>query len=161
MPQEELGWYLGLIVWEENKHLYWNPRTGERPPSSYGTRVYIEEFSPNEVFPKLNIPLKMVYHSIDEFADEKTFTDFIEKEIIEDGDLLACFDHGELKGDHVQGGHICVVDQIFSKDGKIRLIDPQIDQPKWRLVKIPDLLAAMKFHGKDKMGGLWEFVPTR
>ena len=161
IAQEELGYHLGLVISEENKHLFYNPRTGERPISSYGTQIYKEEFHPNNVFPQLGIPLEMIYHSVDEFKDENELESFILKKIEQDADLLVCFDHGELNNDHEQRGHVCVVDQIFSESGEIRLIDPQRNQPKWRMVKLKNLFDAMKFHGKEKMGGIWEFVSTK
>lgn len=158
LSQEELGYHLGLVVSEENKHLFYNPRTIERPVSGYGTQIYKEEYHPNTVFPKLGIPLEMKFYPIDDFEDEKELESFISKKIDGDADLLVCFDHGELKGDHKQGGHVCVVDRIFSESGEIRLIDPQRNQPKWRMVEAKDLYEAMKLHTKEKMAGIWEFV---
>jgi len=157
IPQEELGYYLGLVVSKENEHFFYKLRAGKRPVSGYGTQIYKDEYNPNNVFPKLGIPLEMIFHPIDEFKDVKELENFISQQIKKDADMLICFDHGELKGSHEQGGHVCVIDRIFLKNGEIRLIDPQRNQPKWRTVKAEDLYKAMKFHGSDKMSGVWEF----
>jgi len=50
IPQELLGYYLGLVVREENKELFWNARTGERPPAGWGTQIYKEEHHPDNVW---------------------------------------------------------------------------------------------------------------
>jgi hypothetical protein len=158
LPQELLGYYLGLTVSQENKKLYWNPRTGKRPPSNYGTQIYLKKYHPNTVFPRLKIPLKMVFYPISSFTTEKNLIKFVTEAVQKDKDILACFDHGKLSGDNIQGGHVCVVDRIDTKKGLIRLIDPQQTQPKWRIVKIKALIKAMEFHGDDKSAGFWEFV---
>lgn len=158
IPQEELGYHLGLIVRDENKYLFWNPRTGERPPTGYGTQIYKKEFSINKAFKNLNIPLEMSFHSIDEFSTDDEISQFISKRIHDRADMLVCFDHNQLNGDGIDGGHVCVIDQIFPEDGIIRLIDPQKDQPKWREIEIKRLIVAMQKHGSKHMGGIWEFV---
>lgn len=156
LPQELLGYHLGLIVSKEDKKLFWNPRTGKRPPSGYGTQVYKKEYSPNAIFPKLGIPLKMTYHPISAFT-KKSYEEFLVQIPKQNKDVLTCFDHGELKGNHVQGGHLCVVDRVDINKKTIRLIDPSPKQPKWRVVPIEKLRKAMEFHGDDKSGGFWEF----
>lgn len=157
ISQELFGYHLGLMVAPENRKLFWNPRTGKRPLSGYGTQIYRKEFSLNIVFKKLKIPLRMIFHPISKFSD-KEFKNFIIEAAKKNKDVLACFDHGKLSGDNIQGGHVCVIDRMDIKHDTIRLIDPQNTQPKWRIVKISKLLKAMRFHGDEKSGGLWEFV---
>lgn len=89
--------------------------------------------------------------------NQANFKKFLIAAIGKNEDILACFDHGELSGDHIQGGHVCVVDRLDLKNGTIRLIDPQQSQPKWRIVKISRLFKAMQFHGDANYGGLWGF----
>lgn len=161
IPQELLGYYLGLVIPVKNKKLYWNPRAGKRYPSGYGTQISLKKYHPNTVFPKLKIPLKTIYHPISNFNTEKNFKDFIIEKVKKDKDILVCFDHGKLKGDNIQGGHVCVVDRIYPSKGLIRLIDPSSNQPKWRMVKISLLKKATEFHGDDKAGGFWEFVKIK
>jgi hypothetical protein len=62
VPAEELGHHLGLTVPEEDVSLFWQVRTGERPPApaGWGTQIYRgrDEFSLNKAFRSLDIPLK-------------------------------------------------------------------------------------------------------
>jgi len=160
IPQELLGYYLGLTVAPENKGLFWHPRTGKRPPSGFGTQVYKKEFSPNRVFLKLKIPLRLIFYPISGFTDQG-FKNFLIDAVRRDKDILVCFDHGELSGDHKRGGHVCVLDRLGAKTGEVRLIDPQQSQPKWRIVKINKLKQAAEFHGDKNSGGFWELVSTK
>lgn len=155
VPQELLGYHLGLIIDEKNKDLFWHPRTGERPKSGYGTQIRLKEYNPNVAFDKLNIPLKMVIHPVDKFKTQTEFVDFISICIKEDRDILACFDHGTLSGDDKKGGHVCVVDRLYLAEGIIRLIDPSPNKPKWRNVEINLLRKAMELHPSGG-GGFWE-----
>ena len=156
IAQELLGYHLGLVVAPENRKLFWKPRIGKRPLGGYGTQIYRKEFHPNTVFPKLGIPLEMIFHPISKFSD-KEFSDFIFALVKENKDILICFDHGQFYGDNLRGGHVCVVDRINLSKGTIRLIDPQQSQPKWVIIKIEKLLKALRLHGDEKSGGLWEF----
>lgn len=157
VSQEELGWYLGLTVPEEDRDLFYNPRTGERPASGFGTQISKDEYHPNNVFIKLGIPLAMIFYPIDKFKNKKEFMNFISDKIDDDADLVASFSNAEFSNRHIHGGHVCVVDRIFLDDETIRLIDPERSEPKWRTVKISKLFEAMRKHGSKNMGGIWEF----
>ncbi len=180
VSQELLGYHLGLIVDEKNKDFFWNPRTGERPLAGYGTQIGLEEYNPDIAFEKLNIPLRMVVHSVDEFElreedslnkkevgrmdsrlrgndNRKDFVTFVSDCINEDRDILACFNHGTLKGDGSSNGHTCVVDRIYPEKNIIRLIDPSPNQPKWRELAIDKFKKAMENHPINK-GGFWEII---
>lgn len=161
VAQEELGYHLGLVVPDESKHLFYNPRVGEEPSSGYGTQISKTAYHPNTAFKKLGIPLVMIFHPINKFENEKEFTDFILGKIKADADLVASYSNLEFSDGHIQGGHACVVDQIFTNNGTIRLIDPERNQPKWQTHNISKLYKAMQKHGPAKMGGLWEFVQTK
>jgi hypothetical protein len=160
LPQELLGYHLGLIVDKEYRELFWNVRTGKRPPSGYGTQIYLKRNHPNTIFPKLKIPLKMIYHPISRF-NQMDFEKFITDAVKKDRDMLVCFDHGILKNEESGGGHVCVLDRIYPPKEIVRLIDPSVNQPKWRLVKINKLKKAMEVHGDDKSGGFWEFIKVK
>lgn len=155
IPLEELGYHLGLVVSDGRAPLFWNPRRGERPPTGYGTQIYKKEFDINTAFKNLDIPLQMIFHPIGDFNDEETMIDFLSKKIEEDKDVAVCFDHGELRGDHKQGGHVCLVDEV--KNDKIRLVDPSWEQPKWRVVEANKLFDAIKKHTASGAAGAWEF----
>lgn len=157
IPQELLGYHLGLVVARENKRLFWHPRSGRRPPGGFGTQMARNRYEPNRVFRKLKIPLKAVFHSIHDFDDAK-FKLFLGRTERQDKDVLVCFDHNILNGsrEKVHQGHLCVVDRVYLSKNQIRLIDPSPNRPKWRIVRIDQLIRAMRKHW-IKSGGFWEF----
>jgi hypothetical protein len=156
ISQELLGYHLGLIVSPENKHLFWNVRTGKKPVAGYGTRVFSKFYEPNKVFKKLKIPLKFdTTCHIDCYKTEKQFREFIVDSVDKNKDMLACFDQGALNDNDNRAGHVCVLDRIYPKKGLVRIIDPSAGQPKWRLVKIGKLKKAMELHPANG-GGFWE-----
>lgn len=157
LPQELLGYHLGLLVKEESKHLFWNPRDGQRPPAGYGTQVASEEYEPDAVFEKLGIPLKMVIYSIDSFETKEKFFEYISDCVENDKDVLTCFCSGVLNGNDKKGGHVCVVDKVFPSRNTIRLIDSSPTQPKWREIEVELLMEAMKKHPSGG-GGFWELA---
>lgn len=154
VPQELLGYYLGLIVDKENKHLFWHPRTGKRPKTGYGSRIGLKQYEPNTAFKKLGIPLKMTIRLVSEFKNKKDFIAFIVDGVKKNKDILACFHHGVLGKSDSASGHVCVIDRIFVAKNKIRLIDSSVNQPKWREVSIDRLMKAMEQH-PGKQGGFW------
>lgn len=160
IPQEELGYYLGLVVPKEDAHLFYNPRTGRRPASGYGTQIQKSDYHPNKVFSKLNIPLKMIFHPIDDFKDEIELADFISKKIVDNADLVTSFSNAEFSDGQIQGGHVCVIYRISPDNRTIRVIDPERCESKWQTYSILKLYKAMQRHGADKMGGIWVFVKT-
>jgi len=159
VPQEYLAHHLGLIVPKEQQNLFWAARTGKKPKAGYGTQIEKRQFSPNTVFPKLKIPLTMVYHPAKELLLADLAALFIEAEK-KDKDLLVCFDVGALTKTKEHGGHVCVFDRFDAKKETVRLIDPASTQPKWRTVAIEDLHRGMSYHW-NKSGGVWEFRSTR
>jgi len=155
LPQELLGYHLGLIVAEEDKPLFWHPRTGKRPLHGYGTQIGLKAYDPNLAFKRLDIQLKMTIHPIDQFKTESKFIAFVTSSIREDKHMLVCFHQGKLSNDDKQGGHVCVIDKIYPHRKIIRLIDPSPNRPKWREVKISLLKKAMELHPTNG-GAFWE-----
>ena len=153
VPQEVLGYYLGLIVPPPDKKFFWNVRTGKSPSAGYGTQI--KKFDPNKAFKKLNIPLQFNFHPISKFS-ASSFVKFMAQGVKQDKDLLVCFNHAFLNQEKGQVGHVCVLDRIYPNRGLIRLIDPQQSQPKWRIVKIQELHKATVNHGDSNMAGFWE-----
>lgn len=156
VAQEELGHYLGLIVPKDQMFLFHEGKTGPKPKGGYGTRIFKKEYYPDEAFKKLNIPLKMTFHPIDEFKTEKEFEKFLKQIEKNDGDAVLCFDYGTLHNHKYVGGHAVVFDRV--KGGKMRIVDPWFDLPKWQTHKFFKLYKAMQKHGKEQMGGVWEFI---
>jgi len=169
LPQELLGYHLGLIVSPEDKRLFWNVTTGKKPLSGYGTRISVEKYNPNLVkskkydpnlvFKKLKIPLKMMIHPIADF-NINSFVGFIIKSIKNDGDILVCLNNGILNGNESSGGHLCVIDRIYPSKKEVRIIDPSYNKPKWRIIKINKLKKSMEVH-PAKGGAFWEFIKIK
>lgn len=157
VPVEKIGYELGLTVHPDRAHLFYNVRISEkRPAAGYGTRIYDPEYEPNKAFDRLNIPLKFKIQSITEFNSADSLLNAIQKAEKSDVDLLLCFHHGTLIDDPEKDyGHVCVFDRVI--DGKIRIIDPSPDQPKWRTVNVKKMYTAMVKHGEKRSAGLWEF----
>lgn len=156
VSQELLGYHLGLMVAPKNKKLFWNMRTGKRPKAGYGTKIAQKRYEPNTVFKKLGIPLKLTVNHIDKFKTKKELVSFISDRVKQDKNIIVCFNHGVLSGDKTKkGGHVCVIDRIYIKKNKIRLIDPSPNRPKWREVSLDILKKAMELHPAQG-GGIWE-----
>lgn len=155
IPQELLGYHLGLVVSHEKKDLFWNARTGKKPPSGFGTQVFAKRYDPNIIFKKLKIPLKFSTYPIGCFNSEKTFKKFLVDSVEDSKDMIACFDHGILNDENKRSGHVCVIDQIYPSKNLVRIIDPSPNRPKWRLIKIATLRKAMELHPANG-GGFWE-----
>lgn len=152
VSQELLGYELGLIVSKENRHLYWNPRTGEKPESGWGTQISI--FPPEKAFEKLNIPIALNRISFWDFQDKKALKNYLREAERLDKDILICLNAGTLNKENFDAGHVVVFDK-FDRD-KIRVIDPSAIRPKWRLFGIDEIFNAMKNHPKSDSSGFWE-----
>lgn len=157
IPTELIGYHMGLIVPEEGSQYFWDARTGERPPAGFGTQAGKKEYAPNAVFKKLKIPLKVRWSLINKFKDQSQFENYLMEVEKSDSDVLVCYDWGKLfdKPDY-QGGHVCVLDRVYIDKGEVRIIDPEYNAPKWRVIKIDKLFESMKFHGRDNSAGFWE-----
>ncbi len=161
IPAEELGYHMGLVVPPTEARLFYNARTSEiKPPAGYGTRIYMEEFSPNNAFKKLNIPLSLTINAIANFNTVEEMLDLLIKTEEDSGDVLFCFNHGALIDDPSRDwGHLVLFDRII--DGMLRIIDPSPTHPKWRNVTPQKMFDAMKKHGeKPTAAGLWEISLT-
>ena len=89
--------------------------------------------------------------------DKKSFLVYLSSIEKNNKDVLVCFDEGALTGDNIRQGHVCVVDRVYIRKGLVRLIDPSVNQPKWRIVNLQKLFKAMQVHGVHKSAGFWEF----
>jgi hypothetical protein len=156
VSQEDIGNVLGLTVPKEDAYLFKNPRTGERPRAGWGTQIYKDEYSPNVAFQKLQIPLQMELHLIDEFGSVKDVITFLSSQQDDNSDILVCYDYGTLFDTDSTSGHVNVFDGIDIDSQLITLIDPEQKVPKYRVVHAEKLFDAMVVHTKDKSGGFWK-----
>lgn len=162
IPTELLGYHLGLIVPEKVAPLFWNARTGKEPLAGYGTQISKAEFNPNNVFPKLNIPLKMDDRwLIDKFSSLADFEKYLCDVAEKDKDVVLLFDWGTLNDSELESGHLCVLDKVYPESKKIRLIDPEYNTPKWKVFTMEKLYKAMLKHGAKKGAGFIEFECTK
>lgn len=159
IPQELLGYYLGLIIDKQNKHLFWNMRTGKRPKTGYGTQTSKKQFNANDVFKKLKIPLTLTKFPIQNFKNTNTITSFLEDKIKKNKHILVLLRSSVLNNTKTKNGHACVVDRIYSKRNIVRIIDPSVNQVKWREIKIEKFIKAIKMHPTNN-GGFWELIKT-
>ena len=157
-PAELIGYHMGLIVPKEAKKFFWSARTGPRPPAGYGTQGNQAQYGPNKVFKKLKISLKMTWTLINKFKTINQFRHYLSQATAGKKDILVCYDWPSLfdpkEKDH--WGHVCVLDKIYLKEDKIRIIDPDWEAPKWRKVTIPVLYKSMVIHGSKNSADFWE-----
>jgi hypothetical protein len=159
IPAELIGYELGLIVPKEDSELFWNPRIGSRPNAGFGTQIQIDEFSINNAFKRLNMPLSVLYKLIGQFDSVDDLREFFNR-INENLDYLICFDWKELFDEEYSGGHVCVLDKVDLERDILRIIDPEYESPKWREVTIEKMYKAMKAHGAKNSAGFWVFEKT-
>lgn len=155
IPAEKIGYELGLIVPPDREHLFYNVRTSKkRPPSGYGTRIYVPKYEPSAAFKRLKIPLKFEINPITQFKFPNELRKTLKEIEDRDLDVLVCFHYGTLANDSEKDyGHVCVFDRIY--DQNIRIIDPSPKHPKWRNVKTEKMFKAMIAHGEKRSAGLW------
>jgi hypothetical protein len=162
LPLELLGWHLGVIISPENRELFWKARSGPKPISGWGTSgwgTYLSKgrHHPNRVFPRLQIPLEMIFHPISSFTKKGSLRRFLIHAVEKDLDCIVCYDTGVMHGRREHTGHACVLDRVYPRRGTLRLIDPGRFCQKWTTVPLERLYRAMKSHGDEKFGGVWEF----
>lgn len=157
IPQELLGYHLGLVLDAKYKRLFWNARTGKRPKAGYGTQIDTKQYEINTVFRRLRIPIEASIHSINDFPRKQDLVTFISNAIQKDNDLIVILASDALNGTQRRNGHACVIDRIYAKKNMIRLVDPSAVQPKWREITIDHFIRAAKLHPANN-GRLLNFV---
>lgn len=158
MEQETIGNALGLTVPQEDAHLFINPRIGDKPAAGWGTQIDKEDFSPNEAFRKLGIPLSMTTMFIDAFKSVDEVEDYLIKHQNSDSDILVCYDYGALFETDSHSGHVNVFDSYNESNRTVILIDPEQRVPKYHHVSIDKLFDALVAHGKERSGGFWQIT---
>ena len=155
IPAEEIGYHLGLVVHPDSSKYFYNARTSvDKPSAGYGTRIYLSEFEPNTAFKNLNIPLRLTVVPISKIDGVDELARTLQKIEADDGDALLCFNHGvSLDEIEKDWGHVVVFDRMV--DGKVRIIDPSPEHPKWQLIELEKMFEAMVKHGDSNSGGIW------
>lgn len=160
LPAELLGYHMGLIVSKEDKHLFWNARTGKKPGPGYGTRLGEKQYNLSSVFKKLKIPIKVTEYPVQSFKNKKEIVDFIYSRISKNKDIIVFLRSGVLNNNSKINGHACVIDRIYPSKNLVRLIDPSAKRAKWREFTIDKLIKAVKLHPTNK-GRFIELQKTR
>ncbi len=161
IPAEEIGYHLGLVVRPEDGYLFYKARTSNTPPTAgYGTRIYDPNYELNTAFKNMGVPLRYRLEPIQQIASSDELQEILIQTESDDANALLCFNHGALVDDDERDwGHVVVFDRII--DGDIRIIDPSPTHPKWRIVNIEKMYAAMKKHGEKKTAsGVWTLTKT-
>ena len=161
MPAEEIGFHLGLVVAPARSFLFYKVRISEiRPPAGYGTQINDPKYEPNAAFRNLGLPLSMQIDPVEQFDRAEDLLEALRRIEARDGNGLLCFNHGALVDDpNRDWGHVVVFDRII--EGRVRIIDPSPDHPKWRQVEAGKLLEAMKKHGVERSAGIWLITNTK
>lgn len=155
ISQELLGYHLGLTVPPESASDFFNPRVSDKPPSAagYGTQIHVPEFEPNEVFEKLDIPLRMERKLVDQMLTFEDFQETLRQLLDEDADVLACLQWGNLADQPEKAwGHVLVIDQMDNE--MIRFIETDTGC-KWKSFPTKKVYQAMVDHTAENAGGLW------
>jgi len=156
LPQDELGYALGLTVPEEDVSLFSKARTGMKPLSGWGTQIQNPKFEINKVLASLDIPLQVdVRKDIKSIAELRKMLETIAKK---DGDALLCFDYGMLWNEDRRGGHVAVFDHL--EGGDVWIVDPLPNVPKLRRASLTQLFRAIDFHGPQNSCGVWVASPA-
>lgn len=158
VPAELMAHHMEVIVPKKKSVLFWNIQTtSKRPKVGYGTNLN-EDLTADVMFKKLGIPLQTKWNLINNFSSVDEVKKYLYKVVTEKQDVLVCYQYGALFNTGHDGGHVCVLDQVYPVKNEVRLIDPGEDVAKRRTITISKLYKAMKAHGADNMGGFWEIV---
>lgn len=155
--QEEIGNALGLRVKPERAHLFENVSTEEPETGIWGTQVGNPDYDVNEAFEDLGIPMKFEVRYAKKIGSPNELKEILQEIENANDDALVCFKYGSLWDDGSSSGHVNVFDRIVND--KIRLVDPAIEVPKFRMVEVKKLYKAMVEHQAAVSPGVWIFSP--
>lgn len=145
-PQEDIGNELGLVIASKNAHLFTNAKIDDSYAGKFGTQIDDKKYSVNKYFQNNNITLTETYYPAEKVENTKQF---IEQNLSDGNDIIVCILNEVLYGKG--SGHVSLVQEIDGNN--ITLIDPGIDKPKIREVKLDRLIEAMK--ANKRRGGFW------
>ena len=153
--QETLGNLMGLTIPPELKRSFSKAAVSKvPPPTGYGTRIHLKEFSLSTVFNKLNLPFKA---EVELVSDMKNVADLKRRinRIVNNPKLNAmmCVQSGALEGDpDPSDGHIIVL--TGANDKNIYYIDPGCREIQ--KTTYAEMFEAMRLRGRENWGGLWK-----
>ncbi len=146
--QEDIAYQLGLVVPDEDRHLFKKARSGNRPDGGYGTQIQKRQYSINHYFKKNNIPLKEEYYFITNVLEVQKFL-LANKE----NDILICFHCGTLyDAPHANWGHMVLFDHIDGVD--VGILETSLKRD-YETVTIEKLVQAINVHGRENGAGFY------
>jgi hypothetical protein len=150
MQIADIGYELGLAVPEQAGHLFPGARIGVRPSSGFGTEVQRPAFSLNSFFERHRYPLQETYHPTGPQSDLEGWL----RQLLEgDADVIVCLNYAAAFGGESDWGHVCLLESV--KDTYLRLVDPEMRQPKFRDLETKRVMAAIATHGERNRAGFW------
>jgi hypothetical protein len=152
---ELLGYHMGLVVPAEQTRYFWRAHTGAMPISGWGTQVGSAGYELNRIFDALTIPLRGRLDLISAIPSAAALGAYLAEIESADRDALLCYAPGSLLGTAHRGGHVCVFDRLERSTGAVRMVDPDVESPKWQTVPLAALYRAMAEHGDVRGGGVW------
>lgn len=158
IAQDVLAYELGLTVPKKDTHIFRKVHTNKKPTSGWGTQIQLGKYRPNNVFPRLNIPLHIDQYFLKDFKNIEGLKSILIGIQNNNTDALLCFDYGRLWDKPGSGGHVCVFESL--EDDTVNIIDPERNVPKFRSVPIEKLYKAMRFYGDSNSTGVWVVSKT-
>ncbi len=151
MTQEDIGYELGLIVPDSEKHHFTRVRTGPEPKAGYGTQTSLEEFSLARFLARQPKPLHQRMFRPQRAAE---LASFIDAALRIDCDIILCFDSQKLFGEGDRE-HVALIENCDILSEELLLVDPAIGAPKLRRVSIARVCDVLAAHEVSASAGLW------
>jgi hypothetical protein len=149
--QDEIGYQLGLIVPQENAHLFSKVRTGRMPKTGWGTQTSKEQYSINKYFVKNNLPLKLTIYGVQEVGN---VSEFVVQNLVNGNDIIVCYNSQLLFGDG-DIEQVSLIQEIDTKNDELTIVDLAIGVPKVRKTRLSKLIRVLKTHETSSLGGFW------
>lgn len=149
--QDEIGYQLGLIVPKDKAHLFSKIRIGKIPKGGWGTETSKKQYSINNYFSLLKIPLQLRKYRIDKSKD---LSEFIVKNFKNNNDIIVCYNSQVLfhSGDEE---HVSLIESIDTNMEELIIIDPAIGVPNKRKASITHLIEACYSQETKNSYGIW------
>lgn len=153
LPQDQLGYHLGLAVPEELRREYFGqdvPRI--MPPTGWGTQLQAPEFNFNRVSRRLGLGVLLTHVPPESFHEPSQLSEYLTEIEGRDGDAVACYRNASGTG------HVVLFDRMLSSE-VVQAVNPSPALPDDQLdrVHVAVLHQIMSEHGSESMGGIWEF----
>jgi hypothetical protein len=155
--QDIIGHHLGLVVPADKAHQYRIVRTGQEPETGWGIQIREDEYSINNYFFKVGLPIRMdTYHATD-IGDVESF---LAENLTRDNDVAVCYNSRSLFG-HGDPEHVSVIQELEPEVDEVTLIDPGMGVPKERKVHLSRLVQILEKADRDSLHGFWVFTENQ